>query len=610
MAELYKSSDAPEVYEKTDTGLRHIADPQTFEGLGYKWEDIVTLQPSMLESFKTKYGVGQPINAQSLTQPSGLSTLNYSPYTGGSLSDLTASFYKSQQSYLDFQQQEAQRQLETRNKLEAQQQELTKQYGEIASGMSYQKSLSEAYDRYGINEGLQQQKAMLESINVLQSRLDALNNEEQTVLYEKENNLIAQGASPTFLDRERAKLQRLFSIRRQGIATELASQSSVLAAQQGLLSQAKEFADKAVDASMYDQKLRLDSLQFIITQNQDLISAAGKDYKDSLDRMYQVQKEAYETAKEEKTQVMNLAIQYPMAFGGTMPDNLESATKSVLRYYEEHPELTIKTPDLVGGGDVGYYQYDPSTKTWNQVISPKPASAGGGGMIGNVEIAALAQAVMNNPNAINAITPSKVGSVLAYLERAGYDTSALPVGQKDLSAKQVETLSDFEKSIQAWENVRKIAEKFKNQFGPTRYAFYKGPVSQLFLQRMPTELAALQSEVDKAFQLYRKETTGAQASDKELARLQPNLPRLTDTPALFFQKLENTVEDTARAKDIFLGSLGAANYNIGNFTSIGDDFNSTPSASVSLNEYIKEIQSMTNTTNQNTTLNYTPYKIK
>jgi len=47
----------PEVYLAKDGILRHIPSPSEFEKMGYKWEDIRDVAPSLIEAFKT----GTPI---------------------------------------------------------------------------------------------------------------------------------------------------------------------------------------------------------------------------------------------------------------------------------------------------------------------------------------------------------------------------------------------------------------------------------------------------------------------------------------------------------------------------------------------------------------------
>jgi len=55
--ELVSAEGRPEVYLAKDGILRHIPSPSEFEKMGYKWEDIRDVAPSLIEAFKT----GTPI---------------------------------------------------------------------------------------------------------------------------------------------------------------------------------------------------------------------------------------------------------------------------------------------------------------------------------------------------------------------------------------------------------------------------------------------------------------------------------------------------------------------------------------------------------------------
>lgn len=57
--ELVSAEGAPEVYLSQDGTLRHIPSPTEFEKMGYKWEDIRQVAPSLIDGFKR----GQPITA-------------------------------------------------------------------------------------------------------------------------------------------------------------------------------------------------------------------------------------------------------------------------------------------------------------------------------------------------------------------------------------------------------------------------------------------------------------------------------------------------------------------------------------------------------------------
>jgi len=133
---------------------------------------------------------------------------------------------------------------------------------------------------------------------------------------------------------------------------------------------------------------------------------------------------------------------------------------------------------------------------------------------------------------------------------------------KNLSETKIANIADFNTTISAWNNVSELAKQVEQLIGPYKIQSYKGTLSNLMSQYKYPELQVLKAEVEKAFQLYRKETTGAQASDRELQMLRPLLPSLTDSPAVFFGKIEQTIAGTQRAMNALLDAYSLAGYDV------------------------------------------------
>ena len=138
--------------------------------------------------------------------------------------------------------------------------------------------------------------------------------------------------------------------------------------------------------------------------------------------------------------------------------------------------------------------------------------------------------------------------------------------QKELPISVLTKISDLETTLDSWNNVKQLADEIKAKVGPLRIANYKGNMTQ-FMRQFSNDprLSVLLAETEKAFQLYRKATTGAQASDKELRMLRPNLPSITESPAIFFGKLEATIEGTKREKDAYIRTYGGYGYDVDYF---------------------------------------------
>lgn len=77
------------------------------------------------------------------------------------------------------------------------------------------------------------------------------------------------------------------------------------------------------------------------------------------------------------------------------------------------------------------------------------------------------------------------------------------------------------------------------------------------------DLLSFKAEVDKAFQKYRKETTGVQAGYKELNWLAPDFPKVTDEDAVFIQKSEDAINTVKINQEMFLDYLKDNGYAVG-----------------------------------------------
>lgn len=83
------------------------------------------------------------------------------------------------------------------------------------------------------------------------------------------------------------------------------------------------------------------------------------------------------------------------------------------------------------------------------------------------------------------------------------------------------------------------------------------------------EWQAWASDVDRLFQKYRKITTGAQASDKEIERLIPLMPTSKDKdPEVFTRKALNVINEMQKTKDRLLNVYESQGYDVAGFGEI------------------------------------------
>lgn len=114
-----------------------------------------------------------------------------------------------------------------------------------------------------------------------------------------------------------------------------------------------------------------------------------------------------------------------------------------------------------------------------------------------------------------------------------------------LSDKQTQDVTDFDSTI---ETARDIERQLKgNWVGPV-----DGRVPDL---AVGGDQAAFRASVGRMVDSYRKMITGAAAGDRELAKIESRLPRVTDTPEQFKAKAQSFAKEMEKAKIRYLRNL-------------------------------------------------------
>jgi len=110
---------------------------------------------------------------------------------------------------------------------------------------------------------------------------------------------------------------------------------------------------------------------------------------------------------------------------------------------------------------------------------------------------------------------------------------------KDLLQESVKMYKDIglDELKPGWDLFQQLA----NPAGPLSVQSHSALVRELN-QKNP-KLAALWSKLERAFQKYRIETTGVQASDKELSRLRPLIPHLGQNPESFLLTAKDIISE-------------------------------------------------------------------
>jgi len=152
----------------------------------------------------------------------------------------------------------------------------------------------------------------------------------------------------------------------------------------------------------------------------------------------------------------------------------------------------------------------------------------------------------------------------------------LPVQQQQKLLKEkvsdsaTEKISDYDGSIIATDNAIEMWNQNGGfNTGPGSISNYSGTIGDWARQAGGNkDFSAFFAETEKMFQLFRKITTGAQASDRELRMLRPLIAKSTDIPKIFIAKALASREIARALRANYIKRQGEAGRDITGFRDI------------------------------------------
>lgn len=161
-----------------------------------------------------------------------------------------------------------------------------------------------------------------------------------------------------------------------------------------------------------------------------------------------------------------------------------------------------------------------------------------------------------NPNGTVTLAPTKERDRVLS-ERTVPDEAGKFIAEakdsKDILVSAFNEYKDLKLDLSTKE--KNIAQQLLSEAGPLSISA-KNSLLQQF--RNP-RVAALFDKLERAFQKYRIQVTGAQASDKELARLRPLIANLSQNPEVFTKNLSDIINELDQSVTNRLGILKSYN---------------------------------------------------
>lgn len=205
-------------------------------------------------------------------------------------------------------------------------------------------------------------------------------------------------------------------------------------------------------------------------------------------------------------------------------DNLNQIQKTtgwvgVLAAYQEDPKQMSYVDSLYGGtGSISRL----ATEEQKQAKASASITSGVSG-----GISATTQAIINNPNLFESLTPTKKGEVITQLQASGYDTSNL--GLKGLSDSAIQSVAQTQKAL---DDLAYLKTKIQ---GNTEKL---GPITGLAALNPWSSSRKLQADVDRVRQTVGKALEGGVLRKEDEEKYKKILATLTDTPETALYKID------------------------------------------------------------------------
>jgi hypothetical protein len=156
-----------------------------------------------------------------------------------------------------------------------------------------------------------------------------------------------------------------------------------------------------------------------------------------------------------------------------------------------------------------------------------------------------------------------------------------------LTSDDINRISEFDSTLDFGEGIlTKINQlESKGQLGGVI-----GPIASKKPAFIDPQGEAARAEIGQFFNNYRKLITGASASPDELARLEKDIPNISDRPSVFNAKMKSMLQTTQRLKDRQLKNLGLGGKDVRQFVRQRMDEEAVKQQERDLEERIKRSQ--------------------
>ncbi len=212
--------------------------------------------------------------------------------------------------------------------------------------------------KYGTDDLLAKLQTQNVKVASLQGELQKLETEELTAIDTAEGRIASRGA----IEGEKDTITRAYNIKKAYKSAELYAEAAVAQAYSSNYTEAQKLVTRAVDAYTTEIKQEIENYNNLFSLQSDWIQTLDKKEQNLLQSKYDelVQKEKDVTS--EKTEVLDLMIQYPNA-GISIKDSVTEAGMKVVLYQKQHPEVKNAQLRYITDDSGNVKVYDESSGT-------------------------------------------------------------------------------------------------------------------------------------------------------------------------------------------------------------------------------------------------------
>ena len=312
-----------------------VSQGRTFDSAAGKWYEKATTTPTTTTLTENKSYLSNLLNvagdrgldvSQILTNPNyvppatPVEKYDYSAAKGSA--DLLAEQFKSIQAQKD----EAAKKLSEAGKESA---------TDMASLISSYKpqtiditgATEMAETKYGTDDLLAKLQTQNVKVASLQGELQRLATEELTSIDTAEGRMASRGA----IEGEKDTITRAYNIKKAYKSAELYAEAAVAQAYSSNYTEAQKLVTRAVDAYTTEIKQEIENYNNLFSLQSDWIQTLDKKEQDLLQSKYDELVSKEEQLRKDKTDILNLMLQYPNA-GIDINDTMEGAVKKAQPY--------------------------------------------------------------------------------------------------------------------------------------------------------------------------------------------------------------------------------------------------------------------------------------